>query len=66
MDMTINTRQIGDVTIVDISGRIVLGEESAARSGTRFAEQGTQEDSVQLGQCRLHRQLRAVERRVLA
>ena len=30
MHMTTSTRQLGDVTIVDISGRIVLGEESAA------------------------------------
>jgi anti-sigma B factor antagonist len=30
MNMTTSTRQIADVTIVDISGRIVLGEESAA------------------------------------
>ena len=30
MDMTISTRQADGVTIVDISGRIVLGEESAA------------------------------------
>ena len=30
MSMTTNTRQVGAVTIVDISGRIVLGEESAA------------------------------------
>ena len=30
MNMTTITRQVGDVTIVDISGRIVLGEESAA------------------------------------
>jgi anti-sigma B factor antagonist len=30
MHMTANTRQSGSVTIVDISGRIVLGEESAA------------------------------------
>jgi anti-sigma B factor antagonist len=29
MDMKISTRQTGDVTIVDISGRIALGEESA-------------------------------------
>jgi hypothetical protein len=29
MNMTANTRQLGGVTIVDIS-RIVLGEESAA------------------------------------
>ena len=33
MNMTINTKQMGDVTIVDISGRIVLGEESAALRG---------------------------------
>src|SRR5258705_8608898 len=30
MHMTTGTRQVGGVTIVDISGRIVLGEESAA------------------------------------
>ena len=30
MDMTTSTRQAGGVTIVDIHGRIVLGEESAA------------------------------------
>ena len=30
MKMTTSTRQVGDVTIVDISGRIELGEESAA------------------------------------
>jgi len=29
MKMTTKTRQVGDVSIVDISGRIVLGEESA-------------------------------------
>ena len=30
MNMTISTRQVGGVTIVDIKGRIVLGEESAS------------------------------------
>lgn len=30
MDMTTSTRYAGDVAVVDISGRIVLGEESAA------------------------------------
>jgi anti-sigma B factor antagonist len=30
MDMMTSTRKAGDVTIVDISGRIELGEESAA------------------------------------
>jgi anti-sigma B factor antagonist len=30
MHITTKTRQVGAVTIVDISGRIVLGEESAA------------------------------------
>ena len=29
MDITTTTRQVGRVTLVDISGRIVLGEESA-------------------------------------
>jgi anti-sigma B factor antagonist len=30
MDMTTSSRNVGDIAIVDISGRIVLGEESAA------------------------------------
>ncbi len=30
MNMTTSTRQVGGVTIVDIKGRIVLGEESAS------------------------------------
>jgi anti-sigma B factor antagonist len=30
MDMTTSKRQAGDVTIVDLRGRIALGEESAA------------------------------------
>jgi anti-sigma B factor antagonist len=30
MNIVTSTRQVGGVTIVDISGRIVLGEESAA------------------------------------
>jgi anti-sigma B factor antagonist len=30
MSLTISTRQVGGVTIVDIRGRIVLGEESAS------------------------------------
>lgn len=30
MNMTMTTRQVGGVLVVDISGRIVLGEESAA------------------------------------
>jgi anti-sigma B factor antagonist len=30
MNMTTSTRQVGGVTIVDVKGRIVLGEESAA------------------------------------
>ena len=30
MSMTMSTRQVGSVTIVDIKGRIVLGEESAS------------------------------------
>jgi hypothetical protein len=32
MNMKTTSRTIGDVTIVDISGRIVLGPESAALS----------------------------------
>ena len=30
MRMTITTREIGDVTIVDLLGRLLVGEESAA------------------------------------
>ena len=30
MNLTMNKRQMGDVTIVDMRGRIILGEESAA------------------------------------
>jgi anti-sigma B factor antagonist len=30
MDLTTSTRNVGDIAIVDISGRIVLGEESAS------------------------------------
>jgi len=30
MSITISTRQVGGVTVVDIKGRIVLGEESAS------------------------------------
>jgi anti-sigma B factor antagonist len=30
MHMTSNTRQVGHVAVVDLSGRIMLGEESAA------------------------------------
>jgi anti-sigma B factor antagonist len=30
MSMTTNTRQVGSITIVNIGGRIVLGEEAAA------------------------------------
>lgn len=33
MQMITSTRQVGGITIVDISGRIVLGEESAALRG---------------------------------
>jgi anti-sigma B factor antagonist len=33
MNMTTTLRQVGSVAIVDISGRIVLGEESAALRG---------------------------------
>jgi len=30
MRVKLNTRQVGDVTIIDVSGRITLGEESNA------------------------------------
>ena len=36
MSMTTSTRQVGEVTIVDISGRIVLGEESGALRAAVF------------------------------
>lgn len=34
MDLTLTTRQVGDVSVVDVSGRIVLGEESAKLRST--------------------------------
>ena len=34
MDLTKSIRQVGDVTVVDLNGRIVLGEESAALRST--------------------------------
>jgi anti-sigma B factor antagonist len=37
MKMKASTRQVGGVTIVDISGRIVLGEESAALRDRRVS-----------------------------
>ena len=33
MNMMTSIRQVGDVSIVDVSGKIVLGEESAALRG---------------------------------
>ena len=30
MDLKTSTRQVGGVTVVDVSGRITLGQESAA------------------------------------
>jgi hypothetical protein len=48
MKMTASTRLVGGVTIVDLSGWIVLGEGSA---GLR--------DLHESSQCRLHRQLRS-------
>jgi hypothetical protein len=62
MNMTINTRLTGDVTIVDISGRIVLGEESAALRGLvhDLLSREHKKFLFNLGQSELHRQLRAV------
>src|SRR5580658_7695258 len=30
MSVKLNTRQVGDVTVIDISGRVILGEGSSA------------------------------------
>ena len=30
MSVKLNTRQVGDVTVIDVSGRITLGEGSSA------------------------------------
>ena len=51
MDMKATTRQAGSVTIVDITGRIVLGEESAAlRELIRnLLEQGHKQILLNLG-----------------
>jgi hypothetical protein len=54
MYMTTSIRQVGDVTIVDIRGRIVLGEESAALRELVCDLLS----KVQSWGCQLHRQLR--------
>jgi len=52
-----STREVAGVTIVDISGRIVLGDESAAlRDLVRHLLSMEQEDSIQSCQCQSHRQ----------
>jgi anti-sigma B factor antagonist len=42
MSITLNTRPAGDITIVDVSGRIVLGEETGTlrREMRRLVEKG--------------------------
>ena len=49
--MTAATRQVDDVTIVDLSGQIKLGEGvfGFARHGQGPARQGTEEHSSQSG-----------------
>jgi len=45
----LNTREVGDVTVVDVSGRITLGEGSSAmrdtlaRTGERREKEGSAE-----------------------
>jgi anti-sigma B factor antagonist len=52
MKITITTRQVGDVTIVDIQGRLVVGEESAAvrRQIREVVVQGNKKLLLNLGQ----------------
>ena len=52
MKAMITTRQVGDVTIVDVQGRLVVGEESAAvRSKVReLVHQGNKKLLLNLGQ----------------
>ncbi len=51
MNMTTKVRQVGGVTIVDVSGRIELGEESAALRETLFKllEKGQKQIVLNLG-----------------
>ena len=59
MTMTTTTRDVDGVTIVDIKGRLVLGEESAALRAlvADLVGKGQKEDSVEFCRCQLHRQL---------
>ena len=52
MKMMITTRQIGDVTVVDPQGRLVVGEESAAvrQQIRQLALQGNKKLLLNLGQ----------------
>jgi len=58
MKMMITTRQVGDVTIVDIQGRLVVGEESDAvrRQIRELVRQGNKKASFESWPGRLHRQ----------
>ena len=60
MHMTTSIRQVGGVTIVDISGRILLGEESAALRDLvcDLLSKGHKKILFNLGDVHLHRQFR--------
>ena len=59
MSVNLNTRQVGDVSVVDVAGRITLGEGSSALRDTLRGSgvQRSEEDPAQSGRGFLHRQL---------
>ena len=59
MSVKLNTRQVGDVTVVDVAGRITLGEGSSALRDTLRELVGKDQKKIllNLGEVSLHRQL---------
>ncbi len=60
MSMKSSTRQVDGVTIVDLSGRITLGEGSVVLRETvrDLLSKWTEEDPAEPRRCELYRQLR--------
>ena len=61
MKMTASTRLVGSVTVVDLSGRIVLGDGNAGLRDLvhNLGSEGNKMIPIESSQCRLRRQLRS-------
>ena len=59
MSVKLNTRQVGDVSVVDVAGRITLGEGSSALRDTLrdMIGKGQKKILLEPGRGQLHRQL---------